>query len=716
MFLNPLFLAGLALIAVPIVLHLIMRRKPKLLEFPALRLIQKRHDTNQRRLQLRHLLLLLLRAGAIALLALAFARPSVRFEGRLGSQEAPVAAALVFDAAPRMDYRQGNESRLQAVKEIGLGVLAKLPPQSAVAVLDTRLGPAAFQVDRGAAKQRITQLEVVSNSQPLPAVIDEALRLLSESELKRKELYIFTDLARGAWPAEGAARMRKRLAAAGVGVYLIDKGVAKPVNTGLGEMRLSSQVIPNHGTLVLSTDLQRTDGPGDEAPQNRTVELFVLDENRQPQKRSQESYALGAGDTQQIEFHLGGLGVGTHQGFVRLVGEDALKCDDTRYFTVSVTQPWRVLLCAPKPASHYARFLAEALAPETFRKRGQARFECDTIALDDLPQRDLRSYAAVCLLDPTPLEAALWKKLADYAAEGGGVGVFLGRNAKQIETFAVPEAQEILAGKLVRQAKRPDGEAYLAPKNYEHPILAAFRSQSGAIPWEAFPVFRFWQIHPPAKGVSTILALNDQSPILLEKPIGLGRALTMTTPISDRADAKAWNLLPVGMIDNAGPFVILANQMLAYLVGSADEQFNYACGQPATLILGTANLRRTFTLTTPGGVATPLALDPQQGKLSVSATDEPGNYRIQSGGSADGLATGFSVNLSTRQTALERLSPPEVKELFAGIPHQMATTLEQIDRGMSEARTGRELFGPLVFALALVLAAEWLVANRFYRE
>ena len=92
-FVNLSLLAGTALIAVPIVLHLIMRRKPKLLEFPALRFIQQRADMNRRRLKLRHLLLLLLRAAAIALLAFALARPSVKFGTTAGSQEAPVAAA-----------------------------------------------------------------------------------------------------------------------------------------------------------------------------------------------------------------------------------------------------------------------------------------------------------------------------------------------------------------------------------------------------------------------------------------------------------------------------------------------------------------------------------------------------------------------------------------------------------------------------------------------
>ena len=182
-FVNLSLLAGTALVALPIVLHLIMRRRPTLLEFPALRFIQKRHDANQRRLQLRHLLLLLLRAAAIALLAFALARPSVKLAGALGSQEAPVAAALVFDAAPHMEYRHENQTRLEAARRLGSWLLTQLPEQSEIAVLDTRLGSAAaFQADRGAARDRIARLETVANSQPLPAALDGAVKLLAAKQ------------------------------------------------------------------------------------------------------------------------------------------------------------------------------------------------------------------------------------------------------------------------------------------------------------------------------------------------------------------------------------------------------------------------------------------------------------------------------------------------------------------------------------------------------
>src|SRR3954452_10249607 len=76
-FVNLSLLLGGVFVAIPVVLHLIMRQRPKQFIFPALRFIHERRLANQRRLQLRHWLLLALRCGAIGLFALALARPSV---------------------------------------------------------------------------------------------------------------------------------------------------------------------------------------------------------------------------------------------------------------------------------------------------------------------------------------------------------------------------------------------------------------------------------------------------------------------------------------------------------------------------------------------------------------------------------------------------------------------------------------------------------------
>ncbi len=74
---NASLLFGMGLAALPVILHMIMRSKPKRIEFPALRLLKSRKVSNSRRMQLRHLLLLILRSLLIVLLVLAIARPSL---------------------------------------------------------------------------------------------------------------------------------------------------------------------------------------------------------------------------------------------------------------------------------------------------------------------------------------------------------------------------------------------------------------------------------------------------------------------------------------------------------------------------------------------------------------------------------------------------------------------------------------------------------------
>ena len=73
--LHPAILYGLGLAVIPVVLHFLLRAKPKKLRFPALRLIQARRKNNVRRLRLRHIWLLLLRVLVILFLVLAIARP-----------------------------------------------------------------------------------------------------------------------------------------------------------------------------------------------------------------------------------------------------------------------------------------------------------------------------------------------------------------------------------------------------------------------------------------------------------------------------------------------------------------------------------------------------------------------------------------------------------------------------------------------------------------
>src|SRR5947209_8000130 len=74
-FLSPLFLAGAAAAAIPLVLHLLKREPEPRVLFAAVKLLRHAPVEHSEKRRLRELLLLALRIATLVLLALAFARP-----------------------------------------------------------------------------------------------------------------------------------------------------------------------------------------------------------------------------------------------------------------------------------------------------------------------------------------------------------------------------------------------------------------------------------------------------------------------------------------------------------------------------------------------------------------------------------------------------------------------------------------------------------------
>ena len=583
-FLTPLMLAGVALVAAPIVLHLVMRQQPKHLIFPALQFIRQRSSSNRRKLKLRHLILLALRCAAIVFLALALARPSLQATGWLGDQEAPIAAAIVFDTSPRMQYRHQNQTRLEVAQEVAQRVLAQLPRESDVAVLDSRTLEAAFSIDAAVAKQKIDRLRTSAAAQPLPELCSQGLRLVSESSRGRKEVYVFTDLGRQAWSAEAGARLREKLAdKTDVALYLIDVGVEDPKDLSLGDLRPAAESLAKNSPLSLQTELL-ADGA---AADDRGVALYTVDPTSgELQLRSQSPAKATPEQPQPIDFQLDGLELGFHQGVVRIAGQDSLPGDDSRYFTVDVRPPWKVLVVAPKPVRRRASLLTEPISPTPFRLTGQARFECEVIGFDELANQSLDEYAAVCLLDPPPLADAVWQSLAGFTERGGGVAIWLGRNAlppgHSVDEFNTAAAQAVMPGKLA--AHLASARCVSVPGDYQHPLLAKFRGIAGGVPWEEFTVDSHWQLSDFTVGVNPVMSYSNGQPAILEKPLGKGRVLVFTTPISDEAtEADLWNTLAIG--SEHWPYFMLVNEAMLYLVGSGGDRLNFWAGETAVVHL-----------------------------------------------------------------------------------------------------------------------------------
>src|SRR5437868_11715612 len=118
MFLNPLMLAGLSAVSIPIIIHLLNRRKFERVVWAAMRFVRLSVEKNQRRIKVEDMLLLMLRCLLLALLAIALARPVLRAAvGALGLSK--VTAVIVLDNSYSMTQTDGVEAVVEAAEGAG---------------------------------------------------------------------------------------------------------------------------------------------------------------------------------------------------------------------------------------------------------------------------------------------------------------------------------------------------------------------------------------------------------------------------------------------------------------------------------------------------------------------------------------------------------------------------------------------------------------------
>lgn len=700
-FLTPMLLGGAALVVVPVVLHMMMRRKPVKREFPALRFLKARSVANRRRLRLNHLLLLLARMAALALLALALARPVLRGAGWLADAEGPVAAVFVFDTAPRMDLREGNRTRLEQAASMARALFDKLPPESKVAVIDTAGSLAAFSPTLAAAATRIDRLATATPVVSVSEAIAEGLRLLGSAELTRHELYVFSDCSRGA--ADGPPVPDVAAGHPDTSVLWIDVGAKAPQNFAIEAVGLSHDRLPVGTPLVLTVALGRSG-----ADATRAVAVEMVGADGRAARRAVKPVAWKAGAANEVTFEIAGLEPGVRQGRVVIDGNDDLAADDAQSFTIEVGAPARVLVAAPAPADATGAFVSQAIAPPALAKSGRARFEAVRVDVEKLDTTSWDEFDALVLVDPPPLADKTWSQIEEWIADGRGLVAWLGPRAQDAARFNSAAARRVLGGGVVRVWRTAAGDNFIAPAGLDHPLLAAFRRVGDAVPWQDFPVERHWEF--AAEAAQPVAAYRNGLPAILEHRLGQGMVVVVTTPVSQPAgDPDAWNTLATGF--EPWPFVILANETLLYAIDTDDDR-NIVAGQPAVLHVDRRDVATVF-VRTPAGDEVPVAVDQQRRTITVNGTQAPGNYVVRAGGEAGGFAKGFSATFDPGATDFTRLAPDQLAA-FIGAGQRMARTETELVRDIDLGRVGAELFGWLIVVAAVAMAADWILANRFY--
>ncbi len=810
-FLNATLMIGMAAASIPVLLHLISRREPKRLVFPAVRFLTERIETNRSRLKIRRWMLLALRAGLLAFLAIALARPQIHQAAsatwmtigilaclgvvlltlaalatmrqyaralRWGlllcgaavlllavgwggvvwagsapinvSETAPAAVAIVLDNSPRSGYTTDDGSRLEQMKATAQWLVSRYPRDSRIAVLDRSARPASFSLDNAAAMRTIDKAEPRQLVQPLAERIEAAVRLVRSSELERRAVFVLSDLSRESWtpgdaPAAALALPPLLAESPPVALQVVHlaagaEGSERPrENRRLGFPQIADATPARQVPVPMSVKVYLE--PGTEPTDIRCeLQLYELSSSL-PVVRDAETVLpplrvvdrttgrATAESPAELFFALPPLLPGTHHGRIQLAGNDPLAIDDVRYFTVAVRPPANILIVSDdSPAAEHVERIVNA---EFEAGDPRAEFRIQRIASRQFNSDALSSLDAVVLLDPDPskLSEPALQALLQWVRGGGNLFIAFGSAGMENSLPGTSEPEPSDAQRLLFPTRRvwrvPEG-TFLELARPSHPILSELSEIPGGVPWNAFGVQRYWQLDASPGDAVLARYAGRQHAALLERPIGGGRVVMMTTPIVPSAQHRlaSWNELFIAA--DYWPAFLLTRQIFDY-VGNRDVgDFNVAVGTPVVVPLdatrdqpgeqrgggessggGTVDRLQMFTADMP-----PVPVPVDQAGAMVGVPQRVGNYWLR------GIdpPIGFSANLSEVATQLGTIDPTLLIDILGDGNYDLVTDRDSIVAAEGRSSAARPLYAQAMLIVLALFLLEQVLANRFYRS
>jgi hypothetical protein len=274
-FLLPVFaIAGLVAAAGPVLIHLLNRRRYRVIHWAAMDFLREAIFRSRRMLQLRDLLLMALRMLCLVAFGAALARPYWnRSDATPLTPDQPVHAVILVDNSLSMAYQTPTGSLLDAAKAKVPELLDRLPPGSRISLLPTCGIAGSFTAEpwpgREEALKALARIEVVDRPlRPTPTIdlaIDACKHLPS---MPGKQLYLVTNQQVNHWPGEALQEHLKRLPVpmevvqvaadfyenAWVADFALRDGMADSETPGVFTAKIGFQgTAPRHGVQVTLT-------------------------------------------------------------------------------------------------------------------------------------------------------------------------------------------------------------------------------------------------------------------------------------------------------------------------------------------------------------------------------------------------------------------------------------------------------------------------------
>jgi hypothetical protein len=682
--LSPWMLLGLLTATVPVVIHLIGRRRARRQPFAAVEFLLASNRKMARRLHLRQWLLLILRALLLGVLALMMAKPVFETTAQVPEMAAGAqSTVIVLDDTLSMARRVADETVFERAKRRARSLVTQSGGAAHFALLSVSrpAGPVAALVrDQRRIWAAIDESPQTFEHATLEAAITQAAGLLEQAELTPRRIVVLTDMAKHGLP--------KRLPAIpeGIGLHPIDVAPSgEAQNDAITSLETEGSPAPGHRSMAIGVRVchfgrRRQATEVKLALDDRVIARAALTIEQGKCARKRFNHTFDAG--------------GIHRVVVSLPGDD-LPIDDRRYLRLEVQADVRALLVDGSPSPVRQRdelfYLEAALQAPAQRQR---QIVSTLITPDQLDSERLSVTDVVLLCNVGKVQEGQAAALRRFVDGGGGLLISVGDNvdAEQLNERLGELLPQPLRGPAAAQGTARESALRLGGVDAEHPVLASLWSEQrgGGLRKARFSrVFRLQPRDSPSRRV--LMRFDDGSPALLEARRGAGRVAFFASTVD-----RDWTDLPV-----RPGFAPLFQQLVRHLSGTPldvpQREVRVGSTQSIAIEPGTHQLR----LEAPEGEARSWAAADLRGREAVEVVaDRPGFYRF-SASMGDGFAPltrqSFVANVDTAESVLHKgsLEPRRAR-----------------DRRPPRVERQIELWHAVGLALLLLLLGEALLTRR----
>ena len=632
----PLFLLGAVGVVVPIVLHLTRRQRRNLVHFPSLMFLQRIPYQEQRRRRIHYWFLLSLRALALALVAVAFARPFFQQDTPgLGTSSGPREVVVLIDESYSMEIGGQFDRALDEARTI----FDELGPLDRASLVMFGRGARVVirsTADRSQLARALDDLQISSSGTRFGPALKVAQTILEESELLSGEVFLLTDFQRNAWTGDEGIRLPP-----GSKVTAVQLGDETSDNIQVTDVALAREAFSGRERVTTTARLARRGG---EHAKEVMVSLEI-----DGQELQSRPVTIPPNGSATVSFQPFTLSQPHTRGSVRIPSDD-LSADNARHFVLSPGTALSMLIVEGGAAARDASlYLRRALAISERRP-----FDVDFRRTSAVRSQDLVGTDGVIINDAN-VDGASAERLRGFVEAGGGLLLVLGQASGWPNSAA-----DMLPGTIGRVRDRLQGRGgRLGFLEYGHPIFEPFSGpRSGD-----FTGARFFRARDftPTDSATVLARFDDGSVALAELRYGRGTVLVWTSTLDN-----FWNdlaLQPVYL-----PFV---HRISEYVGGRTEALPWFTTGQVVDLAdpeaLATAGLVSVEAAGLADGLDQ-IALTPSGQSVRLPAGDGPrylrldehGFYTVRPPGSNPDRPFVIAVNVELEESNLAKIDAQEL--------------------------------------------------------